>query len=129
MQAIIDSQREGSQKIELENQWGAPYYHPGSWLLILVDRSLRQQVLQLQSELKGLKAGTEPATVSKKAEEMLRMKIESERTLQERVRALGAEAEKLRRVNRDLDDELLDLRAKVDEQIVARPAAATTSVF
>lgn len=91
---------------------------------MLVDRSLQQQVLQLQSALEGRK---EPATVSKKAEEMLRMKIESERTLQDRVRSLEAEAGKLRRVNRELNDELLDLKGKVDEQGIAGRAAVTPS--
>lgn len=75
-------------------------------------------MLRLQSELEGLKARTESGAVSRKADEMLRIKIESERTLQQRARALEAEAENLRRVNRDLNDELLDLKAKVDEQIV-----------
>lgn len=91
---------------------------------MLVDRSLQQQVLELQSALEGRK---EPATVSKKAEEMLRMKIESERTLQDRVRSLEAEAGKLRRVNRELNDELLDLKGKVDEQGIAGRAAVTPS--
>ena len=90
---------------------------------MLVDRSLQQQVLQLQSGLEGRKAGT----VSKKAEEMLRMKIESERTLQHRVQLLEAEAEKLRRVNRDLNDELLDLKGKVDEQGIAGRALSGPS--
>ena len=90
---------------------------------MLVDRSLQQQVLQLQSGLEGRKAGT----VSKKVEEMLRMKIESERTLQHRVQLLEAEAEKLRRMNRDLNDELLDLKGKVDEQGIAGRAIVTLS--
>ena len=85
-------------------------------------------MLQLQSELEGLKAGTGRATVSKRAEEVLRMKIESERTLQQRVQSLEAEAEKLRRVNRDLNDEVLDLKIKVDEQeIIAGRAAVAIS--
>ena len=91
---------------------------------MLVDRSLQQQVLQLQSALEGRK---ELATVSKKAEELLRMKIESERTLQDRVRSLEAEAEKLRMVNRELNDELLDLKGKVDERGIAGRAAVTPS--
>ncbi len=91
---------------------------------MLVDRSLQQQVLQLQSALEGRK---ELSTVSVQAEEMLRMKIESERTLQDRVRSLEAEAEKLRRVNRELNDELLDLKGKVDEQGIAGRAGVTPS--
>ena len=94
---------------------------------MLVDRTLQQQVLQLQSELKGIKAGTASAAVSRKADEMLRIKIESERALQQRVRALEAEAEKLRRVNRGLNDELLDLQVKVDEQMMAGRAASKIS--
>jgi hypothetical protein len=94
---------------------------------MLLDRSLQQQMLQLQSELEGLKAGMGQATISRKAEEMLRMKIESERTLQQRVRSLEAEAEKLRRVNWDLNDEVLDLKVKVDEKFIAGRAAVAIS--
>ena len=82
-------------------------------------------MLQLQSELEGIRAGTASAAVSRNADEMIRIKIESERALQERVLALEAEAEKLRRVNRDLNDELLDLKVKVDEQVIAGRAAST----
>lgn len=82
-------------------------------------------MLQLQSELEGIRAGTASEAVSRNADEMLRIKIESERALQERVLALEAEAEKLRRVNRDLNDELLDLKVKVDEQVIAGRAAST----
>lgn len=58
---------------------------------------------------------------------MLRIKIESERALQQRVLALEAEAEKLRQVNRDLNDDLLDLKVKVDEQVIAGRATSTTT--
>ena len=74
---------------------------------MLVDRSLQQQVLQLQFELESLKARTESATVSRKADKILRIKSESERTLQQRLRALEAETEKLRRVNQDLTTSFL----------------------
>jgi len=94
---------------------------------MLLDRKLQRQVLQLQSELEGLKAGMEVATVSRKADEILRMKIESEQALQQRVRSLEAEAEKLRRVNWDLNDEVLDLKVKVDEKFIAGRAAVAIS--
>jgi hypothetical protein len=91
---------------------------------MLVDRSLQQQVLQLQSELEGRRAPREPGAAARKADELLRIKVESERALQQRVRALEAEAEKLRRVNRDLNEELLDLKVQTDEQLAAGRAAS-----
>ena len=83
-------------------------------------------MLQLQPELEGIRGGTSSAAGSRHADEMLRIKIESERALQLRVLALEAEAEKLRKVNRDLNDDLLDLKVKVDEQGIAGRAAAST---
>lgn len=111
MQAIIDSQREGSKTLGLENE------------------NLQQQVLQLHSELEGIRAGTASAAESRNAAEVLRIKMESERALQQRVLALEAEAEKLRKINRDLNDEVLDLKVKVDGQVLAGRTTAGGGTF